>query len=101
MLSVFPVSVSKEAMAQNQIQLAEHRVAQHQQAVANRNNDQLLPKSLYVGDLEPNVTADQMYDLFGRIGPVLTVHICGDAITNTPLDTPTSITARLKMLARL
>jgi len=44
--------VSKEAMAQNQIQPAEHRVAQHQQAVANGNNNQLLPKSLYVGDLE-------------------------------------------------
>lgn len=39
-------------MAQNQIQPAEHRVAQHQQAVANGNNNQLLPKSLYVGDLE-------------------------------------------------
>lgn len=81
----FSMSVSKEAMAQNQIQPAEHRVAQHQQAVSNGNDNQLLPKSLYVGDLESNVTEAQIYDLFGRIGPVLTVHICRDATTNTSL----------------
>ena len=52
----FRVSVIKEEeMARIQIQPAAH-VASHQQpAVDNGNNNQLLPKSLYVGDLEPNV----------------------------------------------
>lgn len=75
----------RRAMANIQIQPAEHRVSQQHQEVDNGSNNQLLPKYLYVGDLEPNVIAAQMCDLFGRIGPVLTVHICGDAITNISL----------------
>ena len=67
------------------IQPVAHGVSQQQTAVDNDNNNQVLPKSLYVGDLDPNVNEAEMYDLFCQIGQVLTVYICRDAITNNSL----------------
>jgi len=38
--------------------------------------------SLYVGDLEPNVTYSQIFYLFQRTGRILSVRICQDVNTN-------------------
>jgi len=47
--------------------------------------NQFVSTSLYVGDLEPNVTQSQIFDLFERTGCVLSVCICEDVNTNHSL----------------
>lgn len=41
--------------------------------------------SLYVGDLEVNVTDSQLYDYFNQMGQVLSVRVCRDAATQISL----------------
>lgn len=41
--------------------------------------------SLYVGDLDVSVTDAQLYDLFGQIGPVVSVRVCKDQIRRMSL----------------
>ncbi|CAN1323978.1 Polyadenylate-binding protein 2 [Linum perenne] len=41
--------------------------------------------SLYVGDLDLNVTEEQIYDLFGQVGPLVSVRICRDQATRRSL----------------
>lgn len=41
--------------------------------------------SLYVGDLDVNVTDSQLYDYFTEVCQVVSVRVCRDAATNTSL----------------
>ncbi|XP_044475277.1 polyadenylate-binding protein 2-like [Mangifera indica] len=62
---------------------------QHQVPIAGPNGvaagSQFLTTSLYVGDLDLNVTDSQLYDLFNQIGQVLSVRVCRDLSTRRSL----------------
>ncbi|KAK3018563.1 hypothetical protein RJ639_004288 [Escallonia herrerae] len=64
--------------------MAQVQVQVQPQAVSAGGN-QYVPTSLYVGDLEWNVTDSQLYDLFNQLGQVVSVRVCRDLATRRSL----------------
>jgi polyadenylate-binding protein len=58
---------------------------QVQPQAVNAGGNQFVPTSLYVGDLEWNVTDSQLYDLFNQLGQVVSVRVCRDLTTRRSL----------------
>ncbi|GMP38371.1 hypothetical protein CsSME_00009635 [Camellia sinensis var. sinensis] len=58
---------------------------QVQPQAVNAAGNQFVTTSLYVGDLEPNVTDSQLYDLFNQLGQVVSVRVCRDLTTRRSL----------------
>ncbi|KAI3708216.1 hypothetical protein L2E82_37371 [Cichorium intybus] len=46
---------------------------------------QFVPTSFYVGDLQPNVTDSQLFELVNQLGQVVSVRVCRDLSTRQSL----------------
>ncbi|XP_058725150.1 polyadenylate-binding protein 2-like [Vicia villosa] len=53
--------------------------------IAAPNANQFVTTSLYVGDLELNVSDSQLYELFNQVGQVVSVRVCRDLATRRSL----------------
>ncbi|XP_037495543.1 polyadenylate-binding protein 4 [Jatropha curcas] len=53
--------------------------------VVSNGVNQFVPTSLYVGDLEQNVTETQLYDLFNQHGQVVSIRVCRDLTSRRSL----------------
>jgi len=72
-------------MAQIQVQHQTPLTGPNGVASGAGSGNQFLLTSLYVGDLEQNVTDSQIYDLFNQVGQVVSVRVCRDVTTRRSL----------------
>ncbi|KAA8545850.1 hypothetical protein F0562_020699 [Nyssa sinensis] len=56
-----------------------------QPQLVNAAGNQLVTTSLYVGDLDVNVTDSQLYDMFNQLGQVVSVRVCRDLTSRRSL----------------
>lgn len=72
-------------MAQIQVQQQQQIPVTGSNGVAPAANAGAATTSLFVGDLEYNVTDSQLYDLFNQVGQVVSVRVCRDLSTGRSL----------------